>query len=137
MGVAMMQEIERALFTHVDSFVLSTQVPIAWPNVTFTKPNDGKYLQVLHFPNTPVDYDWSDYAITHRGILQINVHWSLNVGTVVMHGIVDELTAKFPKGSTLSDGGISVIFDSVPNVLSIVKNDELNYIPIRVFYRSV
>ena len=86
---------EKLLFDHIAS--MPTGLPVAYPGVMFDKPADNRYIEVIHFPNDPIDYDWRSNATVQRGILQINVHWSRNVGIVDANDVARTVAQWFAK----------------------------------------
>ena len=120
-------QIEALLFNQVASF---SALPIAWPGVPFDKPTDNRYLEVIHFPNDPIDYDWRDYATVQRGILQLNVHWTRNIGVIEANDMARSIAAMFAK-NTIIGGSLMVI--NPPSIAQWVDD----FIPVRVSYRSV
>ena len=120
-------QIEELLFNYVASV---SALPVAFPGITFDKPADNRYIEVLHFPNDPIDYDWKDYATVQRGILQLNVHWTRNVGIIEANNMARTLVTMFAKNTII--GGLLMVINP-PTVASWVDD----FIPVRVFYRSI
>lgn len=52
-------------------------LPIAFVDVTFDKPNDGKYVEIVHMPNNPDGQYWGDER-NARGVMRLILHWPKN-----------------------------------------------------------
>lgn len=130
-------DIERALFDYVDGIVLSESIPKAYSNADFTVPTDKKYIEVIHFPNDVIDYaiDNNSRGI-YRGILQLNVHYTSDIGTIPIRSIIDELITFFVKGTRVNFGTANLEFDSIPNDGAFIRNNNEEFIPLRMSYRS-
>lgn len=120
-------QVEKILFDYVASVA---GLPVAFPGVPFNPPADGRYLEVLHIPNDPTNYDWMDYSVTSRGLLQINIHWSRNVGIVAANDYARQLSESFKKSTVISN---SIIVDAPPSIGSWVDD----FVPFRISYRSI
>lgn len=85
--------IQEALFTRMASLVLSPVHPVSWPNLSFSKPANNRYLEVRFVPNTTnrltIDSDGPHQRI---GFLQVNVRDGLNTGSRAIEtaGLVSE-----------------------------------------------
>src|SRR5688572_8371821 len=88
--------IEQVLSVRLASLVLSPVHPIAVPNVTFTKPNDNRYLEVKFVPNATTRI-LIDSAGPHQrlGFLQVNVRDGLNKGSRITD-VAGLVAAYFP-----------------------------------------
>lgn len=130
------KNIEIALFERV--LAIEPALPIKWPGRAFDPPDDRKYFEIIHFPNDPIDYDWQDHATTFHGILQINLHHPINLGSVVLSEICDNVINNyFAKNTILMESTTRLQIDTVPSVGNIVENAGEVFTPIRVRYRSI
>ena len=77
--------IQEALLARVATLVLNPIHPVAWPNNTFVRPPNNRFLEVRFVPNGAnrvlIDSDGPHQRI---GLLQINVRDELNKGPRVM-----------------------------------------------------
>lgn len=125
------KSIEKSLFDRVMSMVLSVNLPVKYPNVKFDKPSDKKYLEIIHFPNSAIEPSWDNENVTNRGILQINVHWTPNLGSISISNITDEITNNyFPRGK-IFDG---LMINANPAIGTLVENNDETFVPVRISY---
>lgn len=120
-------QIEKLLFEHIATL---TALPIAYPGVPFDKPADNKYVELIHLPNDPINYDWRDDATAERGLLQINVHWTRHVGIVAPNDHARVIATQCSKNTVI---GGSLMIATSPTIGQWIDD----FIPIRVSYRSV
>lgn len=67
----------RALQTGVAAAVTASTMPalpVAYVDVAFDKPEDGKWLEVVHIPNNRVGDFWGQEK-NYRGLLRLILHW--------------------------------------------------------------
>ena len=76
--------IQEALFIRLAALTLSPVHAVSWPNLSFSKPANNRYLEVKFVPNTvsriTIDSDGPHQRI---GFLQVNVRDALNTGSRV------------------------------------------------------
>jgi hypothetical protein len=86
---------------------LPLSLPIAFPDVTFSPPATGIWLEVRLFPNEPENLVWDDDGIyREQGFLQVLVCYRPGKGQVAASEVADSVIQHFPKGTEL--GGVSV-----------------------------
>lgn len=124
-------DIQQALFARVGTLSLSPALPVAWPEVAYTPPADGKYLRVDLFTNRP---RWEGIASGRidQGLLQITVIWPKGRGIVAPGAIADAIIAHFPLGLQLTHGSASVKITSQPWAASPLSEDRQLSIPVTV-----
>jgi hypothetical protein len=96
-----------ALFERCETLsVGSPALPIAYPDVAFTPPGDGRYLQVDLFANVP---RWQGLASGRldQGLLQITVVTPPGEGIVKARELANVVMSHFPKGLRLGAVKIS------------------------------
>ena len=113
----MNKDIIQAFFSTLSSANLG--YPIAWPNVDFTPPPIGYWLEVSHFPNSGIDVSLSAQQVIRQGIFQVSVMGRQNTGVLGMADVCDEVAAVFPKLTTLSTARVS----KMPYAISAVAID--------------
>lgn len=106
----------------------SPALPIAYPDVTFTPPADGKYVEVALFFNRPA---WEGVASgkMDQGLLQITVVWPRNGGVIKPMEAVAEVMAHFPKALTLTNG---VTVSAEPYAASPIIEDNETRCPVTI-----
>lgn len=80
--------------------IASPDRPIAYPDVAFTPPADGKYVEARIFYNRPA-YEGLKSGRLDQGLLQITVVWPKDQGIAPMSD-VQAVIDHFPKGLTLT-----------------------------------
>lgn len=134
----MKAEIEKALFEHVLALILAPSLPIQFPNLTFPQPDNGRWLEIVHLPNDVLDTLWdTENPGVHRGLLRILVHYSSDIGTVVVANIIDRICAHFAKGTTLESDGVRVRVTSQPSNASWVRTKDETFMPVTVSYQTI
>lgn len=72
---------------------------VAFPNVTFTKPDDGYWYELFFIPAQPVVIELGTEARSRWvGILQINVCVPKNTGTTPLNDRYDNIAKLFKSG---------------------------------------
>lgn len=72
---------------------------VAFPNVTFTKPDDGYWYELFFIPARPVVIELGSEARSRWvGILQINVCVPKNTGTIPLNDRYDNIAKLFRSG---------------------------------------
>jgi hypothetical protein len=96
-----------ALLARVAALTLSPTLPVAYPEVAFDPPADGKYLAVSFFPNRPMAEGLTNGRVD-QGLLQITVVWPKNQGLIAPAGIAQAVIDHFPNGLALQSGATRV-----------------------------
>ena len=86
---------------------------VAYPDVEFTPPASGKYLEVALFWNAPAWVSVADGDIS-QGLLQITVVWPRNRGEIEPSAIADQIKAHFPKAVRLGPAKVGAAWKSSP-----------------------
>jgi hypothetical protein len=111
-------------------------LPTAMPDAAFTKPANGKYLEVRHLTNQP---KWeslaSDGPSIEQGILQVIVHWPKTQGSIPYKNVVGQVKAFFCKGTTLCRSGIKVTVYRKPWTTSPLIDTDTQ-VPISIPYQA-
>ncbi|RWE96468.1 phage tail terminator-like protein [Mesorhizobium sp.] len=126
--------IEAALFARVAALVLSPVLPIAWPNVAFTKPTTG-YLRVNHTPNAARRLFIAGTDPHQRmGLLQVDAFQKLNAGASAATETAGLIAAWFPCDLPLFQDGIRVRVTKAPDVAGALSDDTHWMVPVTVSY---
>ncbi|MER8959304.1 DUF4128 domain-containing protein [Mesorhizobium sp. M0701] len=128
--------IEAALFARAATLVLSPVLPIAWPNVAFTKPLTG-YLRVSHMPNTARRLFIAGSDPHQRiGLLQIDALQKLNAGASAATEIAGQIAAWFPCDLPLFQDGIRIRVTKAPDIAGALSDDTHWMVPVTVSYEA-
>ncbi len=91
----------------LDLSALSLDLPVAYPEVSFSPPEDGRYLLVSDFVNAPKWVDTEGQKIA-QGIFQVAVVWPKNEGLMVLKRVATKVLDHFAATPTLQESGTSV-----------------------------
>jgi hypothetical protein len=134
--VSKKQSIETALFERVASLSLSPVLPVAWPNVPFTKPDNG-YLRVNHIPNTSQRL-FIGSSDPHRamGILQLDVFKPKNEGPSFALAAASAVAEWFGTDLKMRHGEVTVRVTKEPDIVAAMPDDTHWMVPVVVQYES-
>jgi hypothetical protein len=106
----------------------SPALPIAYPDVAFTPPADGKYLEVSIFYNRPA---WEGLAAGRmdQGLLQVTVVGPKGQGIPALMRLASDVIDHFPKGLGLS-GGVKI--SRQPYAASPLLDDADTRVPVTI-----
>ncbi|WP_379069558.1 DUF4128 domain-containing protein [Mesorhizobium sp. UC22_110] len=126
-----------ALKARVEALVLSPTLPIAWPNLSFTKPSTG-YLRVTHVPNMNRRL-FIGSADPHQrlGLLQIDVFGKKNENIAVAVEVAGKVAAHFPANLRMTYGGVTVRITAAPIVAQPMDDDTHVLVPVTVAYECM
>lgn len=94
----------------------SLGLPIAWPNIAFTPPDDVPYGRVYVLPAQTVGQDLEGQLRTYQGILQLNIIAPAGSGVTLVRGLTKSVADAFPEGLPLVDGDLTVYINGPPQV---------------------
>ncbi|EDW1078912.1 hypothetical protein PK10_004362 [Salmonella enterica subsp. enterica] len=94
----------------------SLGLPIAWPNIAFTPPDDAPYGRVYVLPAQTVGQDLEGQLRTYQGILQLNIIAPAGGGVTLARGLTKSVADAFPEGLPLVDGDLTVYINGPPQV---------------------
>ncbi|MFZ5414228.1 phage tail terminator-like protein [Enterobacter kobei] len=94
----------------------SLGLPIAWPNIAFTPPDDAPYGRVYVLPAQTVGQDLEGQLRTYQGILQLNIIAPAGIGVTLARGLTKSVADAFPEGLPLVDGNLTVYINGPPQV---------------------
>ena len=110
-------------------------LPISYVEVKFTKPQDGKWLEIIYIPNNIVGGYWDD-GKDYRGLLRLVLHWPTNGGGKGgPYGPLDllgSIGAYFTNGLLLS--GVQIY--GIANLTGIVQEEGETLYPVSIRYQS-
>ena len=117
--------IEQALMDRLGTLVLSPVHTVAYPNVNFTKPASGRYLEAKFVPNQANRITIDSHGPHQRiGFLQVNVRDKVNTGSRVTD-IAGLVAAHFPTDLRLHHAiGLEVRISAAADVGSMLRESE-------------
>lgn len=116
---------------------LSLGLPIAWPNVDFDPPADGKYIAVSFIPNGANRVAISTDTPHRRiGLVQLSVYWPKGAGAVAPMEKADEVAAAFPADLRLTADGARVRVTKDADLSGPLVEDHALQIPVTVNWEA-
>lgn len=109
-------------------------LPVASPEVSFTVPTNGKYLECTHLPNRPAWEGLSGGAVD-QGIFQVTVHWPRGVGEIAPLNIAGKVRDHFARGTNLYSTGLRLNVYAKPWYSQPVPGTTDIQIPCSIPYR--
>ena len=135
-------QIIEVLFERLSGFSHSPALPVAYPNVKFTPPASGFWLQADFIPNTNRDLYLSHAdPVEHRGLLQITVVGPLDVGLTGAMEIALQVSAHFQGfkdfNSDLYGSSVKVSVTGKPSIGGAIKDPPYLRVPVTVPWQSI
>lgn len=100
----------------------SLGLPLAWPNIAFTPPDDAPYGRVYVLPAQTVGQDLEGQLRTYQGILQLNITVPAGGGITLARGLAKSVADAFPEGLPLVDGDLTVYINGPPQVRTPIQD---------------
>jgi len=113
----------------------SPPLPVAYPNVPFTPPAAGIWLELRWFPNETNTYGMADdnLCVTLAGFGQVSVCDRPGAGLAAAGDVADAVVDWFAKGTSL---GVARV-ERQPWVSSVVQGDDRVMLPVTVRWRGL
>jgi hypothetical protein len=114
-------------------------LPTAWPNSTFEPPPPGTEWQKINvvFARPEEPCAGSDFY-RELGFFQVTLYYPLLQGDGPAMSRAELIRKAFPKGSSVTQDGIVVQFDSIAQIMEGVPTDESYIVIVRVpFYANI
>ncbi|UAN43839.1 DUF4128 domain-containing protein [Serratia sp. JSRIV001] len=110
-------------------------IPVAWENTPMDPP-DGLYLQAYAMPATTTAIDLAEKLHVLPGVWQINVVAPAGDGIGPARDLADQISALFPLGMMLTEGGLTCYISTPPTVYRGITTDTRYTIPVSMNYRA-
>lgn len=110
-------------------------LPVAFPEVAFTPPTSGKYLEVSALPNKPFWEGLSGGSVD-QGIYQVTVHWPRGQGLIAPINVAGQVREFFPRGTELFGQGIRIEIYAKPWYSQPISGDADIIVPVSIPYRA-
>ena len=82
--------------TTLANVAASLNMPVAYENVAFTKPQNGMWMEIFILGETNTERNVQASGMRRRGVFTINVYWPINSGLGDLEGVVEAVIAAFP-----------------------------------------
>ncbi|HAS0964537.1 TPA: hypothetical protein I3753_004212 [Enterobacter hormaechei] len=125
----------------------SLGLPVAWPNIAFTPPDNAPYGRVYVLPAQTVGQDLAGQLRTYQGILQLNIIVPADSGVTSARALAQSIADAFPEGLPLVHEDLTVYINGPPQVRQPIQDrptsapsgssGSISYtIPISMQYRA-
>ena len=113
--------IRRALEQRLEA--LDPAFPTAWENVEFT-PDGNPWQKAYLLPNNPVSPAFSSTTelVREQGLFQVTLNYPFNKGMGDVYAKVEQVRAHFPRGLTLTSGGVNVQIEKRASVAPAMRD---------------
>jgi hypothetical protein len=128
-------EIYESLIELLQAFVLdrSPELPVAYPGVTFTPPDNGQWLEVRMFPNETQNYGLANTGVfIHRGFMQVTVCERPGGGITAGLALAGEVVDAFDKGTEASPALVT----RRPWISSVLSQPDRTMYPVTIPYEA-
>lgn len=110
----------------------SPALPVAYLDVTFTKPDNGKWLEIVWIPNNRNGDFWGSEK-NYRGIYRLILHWPKNgAGVYAPLALLGSIADYFSKDRVLT--GVQIY--EIPDFTGSVPMDHEVLFPVSMRYQS-
>lgn len=135
MATGIESKILEAFLSRLSSLSLTPAMEVAWPDKPFDPPEQG-YLRATHVPNTVTQVTLGDAGQNrYRGIYQVSVFWKRGATEIVAREKADLVAAHFKRGTTLSNGGLSIRIYTPPVVAQTFEDGPYTQTPVTIRYQ--
>ena len=129
-----------ALLQRMRRLSLNPPLPVAWPDVAFTKPldNSGKPLPYLEVALLPVPTSaatlngWNNYV----GILQVTVVYPQGAGAIKAQQLAAAIVDFFKRGTEMTDGQMRVRIVAPPYASPAYQDTPYTRTPMNIRYQA-
>lgn len=133
---AILEALQKGVIAAVAASTLPTAA-VKYVGRNFTKPSDGKWLEVIYIPNNITGEFWGTEK-THQGLLRLILHWPMvDRGAYDAMTLVETIAGYFTKGLSLTDVGntVRVRITDKPNLLGMIEEAPEMILPISIRYQ--
>jgi len=135
--VSSLSKVRQALEARLKA--LSPLLPTEWENSQFSPPaNNGPFQSVSLLPATPENPSILGVAgmemYREIGMLQITLVYAARGGAGTAFARAEAIRDWFPRGSSYSFGGVTVIVNQTPRIGPAMVQDDRYVLPIRIPY---
>lgn len=111
----------------------SPELEVAYPDLPFTPPDAGAWLEIVTSWNEGENYGWSDDGPTvEMGFFRVIVCYRSGVGIVAAQTIAEAVRSAIPKGTEF--GGARAY--RKPSISGRIQDDDKSMVPVTVWWRA-
>ena len=126
-----LKQIKAALETRLKA--MPNSLATAWENVSFNPPADP-YQRADLLPGAPENPTLGDAFYREVGIFQVTLFYPLDGGGGVVYAMAEAVRDWFPRGLTLTSGGISLTISGTAEISPKYRDNDRFVLPIRIRY---
>lgn len=116
--------------------IIAPAIPVQYPLITFNRPNNGKYFEVVIIPNDGENETWGEEK-TYRGLFRILLHWKIDQsGVVPPTAILANLKPFFAKGKKFNLNNVGVGITDNPTIMSNIGMENEAILPLFMRYAN-
>lgn len=128
-NVEVIQSLQNAVIAAVAAST-APALPIAFIDTIFERPNDNKYIEIIHITNNNDTVVWGD-QMRYAGILRLILHWpKSDSGVYPPTRLLESIMSHFIKERRVGDVQIT----TSPNFAGSIANDSEILYPASVRY---
>ena len=112
---------------------IASPLPTQWENVVFVPPVDGSAFQHVDImPAAPDNPTLGDGFYRELGLMQITLSYPIGGGSGAAYSKAEAIRAWFPRGLSLTSGGITVHIQRTPAIGPKLPSVDRFVLPISV-----
>lgn len=117
---------------------MTPALPTAFENANFTPPAAGAPYQAVNLLPAEPDNNVFGPNFQQRGLLQVTLSYPQAAGPAAAAARAELIRAQFPRGLSVTAGGITATIEKTPEVGPALIVDARYQLPVRVrFYANV
>lgn len=111
------------------------ELPVAFPDVAFDPPANGKYLRAgLYFNSNYWESLGGDGV--PQGLLTVTVVWPTGQGIMASLNVADKIKQAFQKGLSLTSGSVKVTINKAPWSGSPIEDEGQTLVPVTISWMA-
>lgn len=111
----------------------SPDLPVAYPDVSFTPPDEGQWLEVVAIWNGNDNYGVGNAGPSvEMGMFRVLVMSRSGLGIMAGQALAEDVCGAFPKGSVFG----SAQMDKAPEITGPIQHDDKTMIPVTMRWRA-
>ena len=111
---------------------MTPTLAIAWQNVGYTPVTGTPYQAAYLMPATPENPTVGDTFYREQGIFQVSLFYPLLEGTGAVDARAELIRAAFPRGESMTSGGVTVRISRTPEVGQGRRDGDRWHVPVKI-----
>lgn len=127
-------DVKRAIIGAAVS-VIGNTYPVKVPGITFTPPNNQKYIELVLITDDNENETWGSEQL-YSGVLRVILHWPIDgLGIYPPSEVIDTIGAEFPKGRVIVRNLARLLIYQNPRASDPIESGTENLYPLTVAYQ--